>query len=58
MLPARRSARANADALRAPPRRCRQVPIVFVDRIYGASKLGSAEIVMYLQGLARLFLTT
>lgn len=35
-----------------------QVPIVFVDRIYGASKLGSAEIVMYLQGLARLFLTT
>ena len=35
-----------------------QVPIVFVDRIYGASKLGSAEIVMYLRGLAALFLTT
>lgn len=40
--------------LRPPP----QVPIVFVDRVYGASKLGGAEIVMYLQGLARLFLTT
>lgn len=35
-----------------------QVPIVFVDRIYGASKLGGAEIVMYLRGLANLFLTT
>ena len=37
---------------------CRQVPIVFVDRIFGASKLGGAEIVMYLRGLATLFLTT
>lgn len=27
----------------------RQVPIVFVDRVFGASKLGGAEIVMYLQ---------
>ena len=27
-----------------------QVPIVFVDRVYGASKLGGAEIVMYLRG--------
>ncbi|KAL4435629.1 hypothetical protein ABPG77_002592 [Micractinium sp. CCAP 211/92] len=35
-----------------------EVPIVFVDRIYGASKLGGAEIVMYLKGLANLFLTT
>ena len=35
-----------------------QVPIVFVDRVFGASKLGGAEIVMYLKGLAHLFLTT
>ena len=35
-----------------------QVPIVFVDRIFGASKLGSQEIVMYLKGLVNLFLTT
>ncbi|PRW33931.1 putative dolichol-phosphate mannosyltransferase [Chlorella sorokiniana] len=35
-----------------------EVPIVFVDRVFGASKLGGAEIVMYLQGLATLFLTT
>lgn len=35
-----------------------EVPIVFVDRVYGASKLGGAEIVMYLRGLATLFLTT
>ena len=35
-----------------------QVPIVFVDRIFGASKLGGAEIVMYLRGLLNLFLTT
>ncbi|PSC77006.1 dolichol-phosphate mannosyltransferase subunit 1 [Micractinium conductrix] len=35
-----------------------EVPIVFVDRIFGASKLGGAEIVLYLKGLANLFLTT
>ncbi len=35
-----------------------QVPIVFVDRIFGASKLGSHEIVMYLRGLVNLFFTT
>lgn len=34
------------------------MPIVFVDRVYGASKLGSNEIVMYLKGLANLFFTT
>lgn len=35
-----------------------EVPIVFVDRLYGTSKLGSAEIVMYLKGLMQLFCTT
>jgi dolichol-phosphate mannosyltransferase len=35
-----------------------QVPIVFVDRVFGASKLGGAEIVMYLRGLLWLFCTT
>jgi len=35
-----------------------EVPIVFVDRVYGASKLGGAEIAMYLKGLAHLFFTT
>lgn len=34
-----------------------EVPITFVDRVYGASKLGGTEIVQYLQGLVRLFLT-
>lgn len=34
-----------------------EVPIVFVDRLYGESKLGNAEIVLYLQGLIRLFFT-
>jgi hypothetical protein len=29
-----------------------------VDRVYGASKLGGAEIVGYLKGLIRLTLTT
>jgi len=28
-----------------------KVPITFVDRIYGESKLGAGEIVLYLQGL-------
>ena len=35
-----------------------EVPIVFVDRIYGESKLGANEIIMYLKGLINLFLTT
>lgn len=35
-----------------------EVPIVFVDRVYGASKLGGAEIAMYLKGLINLFFTT
>ena len=32
-----------------------EVPITFVDRVFGASKLGSAEIVAYLKGLVQLF---
>lgn len=46
--------------VRARGRGCRieEVPIVFVDRLYGASKLGGAEVVMYLRGLLWLFLTT
>ena len=35
----------------------REVPISFVDRVYGSSKLGGAEIVGYLKGLLWLFLT-
>mmetsp|Transcript_23096 Transcript_23096/g.54590 ORF Transcript_23096/g.54590 Transcript_23096/m.54590 type:complete len:237 (-) Transcript_23096:203-913(-) len=35
-----------------------EVPITFVDRIYGESKLGTKEIVMYIQGLMQLFFTT
>ncbi|TDH72695.1 uncharacterized protein CCR75_006047 [Bremia lactucae] len=35
-----------------------EVPITFVDRIYGESKLGAGEIVAYLKGLLNLFLTT
>lgn len=38
--------------------RIAEVPIVFVDRMYGASKLGGAEIVLYLKGLLWLFCTT
>lgn len=34
-----------------------EVPITFVDRIYGESKLGSGEIVQYLKGLFHLFFT-
>ena len=33
-----------------------EVPIIFVDRIYGVSKLGANEIVSYLKGLWALFL--
>lgn len=35
-----------------------EVPITFVDRIYGESKLGAGEIVAYLKGLITLFFTT
>ena len=34
-----------------------EVPITFVDRVFGASKLGGAEIVAYLKGLVHLFFT-
>lgn len=34
-----------------------EVPITFVDRIYGTSKLGAMEIIQYLKGLGQLFLT-
>lgn len=34
-----------------------EVPISFVDRLYGESKLGAMEIVQYLRGLATLFVT-
>jgi len=34
-----------------------EVPIVFVDRVYGESKLGGSEIFQYLSGLLRLLLT-
>ena len=35
-----------------------EVPITFVDRIYGESNLGANEIIMYLKGLLHLFFTT
>ncbi|RMX66257.1 hypothetical protein KXD40_008367 [Peronospora effusa] len=35
-----------------------EVPITFVDRIYGESKLGAGEIIAYLKGLLNLFFTT
>ena len=38
--------------------RVAEVPIVFVDRVYGSSKLGGHEIVLFLKGLVRLFFTT
>lgn len=34
-----------------------QVPITFVDRVYGESKLGKSEIIGYLKGLWTLFTT-
>jgi dolichol-phosphate mannosyltransferase len=34
-----------------------EVPISFVDRLYGESKMGGSEIVQYAQGLAKLFFT-
>ena len=38
--------------------RIAEVPIVFVDRLYGDSKLGGAEIWAFLRGLAWLLVTT
>ncbi|KAL5716299.1 dolichyl-phosphate beta-D-mannosyltransferase [Ranunculus cassubicifolius] len=38
--------------------RIAEVPITFVDRVYGSSKLGGSEIVGYLKGLAYLLVTT
>lgn len=35
-----------------------EVPIVFVDRLYGSSKLGGAEIALFIKGLLWLFFTT
>jgi dolichol-phosphate mannosyltransferase len=35
-----------------------EVPITFVDRLYGESKLGGKEIALYIKGLITLFLTT
>jgi dolichol-phosphate mannosyltransferase len=35
-----------------------EVPITFVDRIYGESKLGLNEITMFVKGLVQLFFTT
>ena len=35
-----------------------QVPISFVDRVYGESKLGGTEVVSYAKGLLYLFATT
>lgn len=32
-----------------------EIPIVFVDRLFGKSKLGSNEIFLYLKGVAQLF---
>jgi len=34
-----------------------EVPITFVDRLYGVSKLGAMEVVQYLKGLLQLFST-
>lgn len=35
-----------------------EVPITFVDRLYGESKLGGKEIVLYIKGLLTLFFST
>jgi dolichol-phosphate mannosyltransferase len=35
-----------------------EVPITFVDRLYGQSKLGGTEIVSYMMGLMKLFVST
>ena len=35
-----------------------EVPIAFVDRVYGESKLGAGEIIQFAKGLLKLFATT
>lgn len=45
---------ARATAMNA---KIAEVPIVFVDRVYGESKLGSSEYIMFITGLLRLFFT-
>lgn len=45
---------ARATALNAT---IAEVPIIFVDRVFGESKLGRSEYVMFIQGLLRLFFT-
>lgn len=35
-----------------------EVPITFVDRVYGESKLGGSEVISYVKGLLQLFATT
>jgi len=35
-----------------------EVPITFVDRIYGESKLGTNEIILFIKGVTKLFFTT
>lgn len=35
-----------------------EIPITFVDRMYGESKLGTREIMLFLKGVCRLFFTT
>lgn len=35
-----------------------EVPISFVDRVYGESKLGGSEIIQFIKGLVYLFATT
>lgn len=35
-----------------------EVPISFVDRVYGESKLGGSEIIQFVKGLLYLFATT
>lgn len=46
--------------VRASRKGCKiqEVPITFVDRVYGISKLGGSEIVQYLKGLVLLLFTT
>lgn len=35
-----------------------EVPIVFVDRLFGHSKLGTKEVVLFVKGMLWLLLTT
>ena len=45
-------------AAREPGAVLAEVPIVFVDRLFGSSKLGGAEITLFVRGLLKLFFTT